>query len=381
MAESREARVAVVGVGTIGAMTLWQLAKQGVLAVGYDTFAPGHDRGAAGGESRIFRTAYKEGPQYVPLLREAYVLWRELEQASGRPLLHAVGCATVGPADHPSVLAVQDAARLHDLALDVLDADAARKRVPEHPVRDGEVMLIDPLGGLLRPEASVSAAVSAAEEIGAQVRRYSAVLAVRDNDGRSATVVTADGEATYDRVVVSPGPWAGMLDLPVALPLTVQRITATWFARRDTELFDLAHTPVTIRVGSPGFSCFPSVDGVSSKVIVHGGFVDMVDPDTLPRTAPVAEVTRATAAVDAVLPGLFPDPVRIGMYCDAWTPDSHALLGPSHQGSAVIIAAGFSGHGFKLAPAFGRVVAGLACGGELASELSFLDPSRSLVPA
>lgn len=46
---------AVVGVGSVGAMVLWQLAQRGVQAVGYDAYAPGHDRGAAGGESRILR--------------------------------------------------------------------------------------------------------------------------------------------------------------------------------------------------------------------------------------------------------------------------------------------------------------------------------------
>src|SRR5262245_50222251 len=261
VAQTDEIRVAVVGVGTIGAMALWQLAEQGIAAVGYDAYAPGHDRGAAGGESRIFRTAYKEGPQYIPLLRAAHELWRELEALGGRPLLHDVGCATVGPVDHPEIVAVQEVARRYHLPLEVLDAAAACERVPEHPVRDGEVMLVDPLGGLLRPEASVTAAAAVAELLGARIHRYTPVLAVHDNGG-SATVVTANGEQTYDRVIVSAGPWAATLALDVVLPLTLQRLTPTWFARRSQQLFDLGHTPVTIRVGSPAFSCFPSVDGV-----------------------------------------------------------------------------------------------------------------------
>lgn len=375
------ARVAVVGVGSIGAMTLWQLAEQGVAATGYDRYAPGHDRGAAGGESRIFRAAYQEGGQYVPLLRQARELWRALQASTSRPVLHEVGCATVGPAGHPAVLAVQDAARQHGLPLEVLGRAEARRRVPEHPVRDGEVLLLDPLGGLLRPEASVTSAVAAAEAAGAQVRRYEPVIGVRDNAGQSATVITAGGEETYDRVVVSAGPWAGRLSLPAPLPLTVRRLTATWFPRRDRELFDLRRTPVTIRVGGPAFSCFPSVDDVGCKVIVHGGFPAIDDPESLPRSADVSEVRRAAAAVREVLPGLHPDPVRVGIYCDAWTPDGHALLGPSQQGSAVIVAAGFSGHGFKLAPALGRALADLAQGRDLPAEFRFLDPMRELARA
>lgn len=376
MKQAGRARVAVVGVGSIGSMTLWQLAEHGVAAVGYDRYAPGHDRGAAGGESRIFRMAYKEGEQYVPLLREARDLWRALEARAGRPLFHEVGCATVGPADHPAVTAVQDAARRHDLPLERLDSADARDRVPEHPVRDGEVLLLDPLGGLLRPEAGVTSAMLAAEAAGAQVRRYDPVIGVRDNAGRSATVITASGERTYDRVVVSAGPWTGMLRLPAQLPLSVRRITATWFPRRSQELFDLRRTPVTIRVGTPGFSCFPSVDNVGCKVIIHAGFPAIDGPESLPRSVDVTEVQRATAAVREVLPGLHPDPIRIGTYCDAWTPDGHALLGPSLPGSAVIVAAGFSGHGFKLAPVLGRALADLARDFELPAEWAFLNPTR-----
>lgn len=51
MSSTNEPTVAVVGVGSVGAMTLRQLAKRGVPTVGYDSYSPGHDRGAAGGQS------------------------------------------------------------------------------------------------------------------------------------------------------------------------------------------------------------------------------------------------------------------------------------------------------------------------------------------
>ena len=45
--------VGVLGVGSMGSMTLWQLARRGVRAIGFEQFSVGHDRGAAGGETRI----------------------------------------------------------------------------------------------------------------------------------------------------------------------------------------------------------------------------------------------------------------------------------------------------------------------------------------
>ncbi|WP_345404417.1 FAD-dependent oxidoreductase [Nonomuraea salmonea] len=164
--------VAVVGTGAVGSMALWRLAARGIPATGFDTYAPGHDRGASGGETRIFRTAYKEGPQYVPLLHEARALWTELEQAAGTRLLTPVGGVTVGPRDHPAVDAVLAAARAHDLPVEVLTGKDAAERVPEHPLRDGEVMVADRDAGYLRPEPAVVAAAATAERAGATIRRY-----------------------------------------------------------------------------------------------------------------------------------------------------------------------------------------------------------------
>jgi sarcosine oxidase len=75
-----DADVAVVGVGTAGSMALWQLAAAGVDAVGFERVAPGHDRGAVGGETRLFRMAYAEGGQWLGPLRRALDGWRQPER-------------------------------------------------------------------------------------------------------------------------------------------------------------------------------------------------------------------------------------------------------------------------------------------------------------
>lgn len=64
------ADVAVIGLGSMGSMTIWQLARRGVSVIGFEQFGIGHDRGAAGGDTRIFRTAYAEGAEYVPIFNK-----------------------------------------------------------------------------------------------------------------------------------------------------------------------------------------------------------------------------------------------------------------------------------------------------------------------
>ena len=91
--------VVVCGLGATGSAALFHLARRGVRVLGLERFAPGHDRGSSHGETRIIRLSYFEHPSYVPLVRRAYALWRELETAWGRPLLHVTGIVEIGPPD------------------------------------------------------------------------------------------------------------------------------------------------------------------------------------------------------------------------------------------------------------------------------------------
>ena len=88
--------VAVIGLGAMGSAALHHLAKRGQRVVGLEQFAPSHDRGSSHGETRIIRLGYFEHPSYVPLVRAAIPLWRELERASGKALLQITGILEMG---------------------------------------------------------------------------------------------------------------------------------------------------------------------------------------------------------------------------------------------------------------------------------------------
>ena len=90
--------VVICGLGAMGSAALQHLARRGKRVLGLERHAPGHDRGSSHGATRIIRLGYFEHPSYVPLLRRAYALWRELETASGLELLHVTGIAGDRPA-------------------------------------------------------------------------------------------------------------------------------------------------------------------------------------------------------------------------------------------------------------------------------------------
>lgn len=368
--------VAVVGTGAIGAMALWHLADRGLNPIGFDAYAPGHDRGGYGGQTRIFRVAYREGAEYVPLLRESLTLWRRLETETGSNLLTLTGGLTIAPADHDDLAMVRRCAREFDLPHTELTAEAAALRFPQLPVHPGEEAFLDHTAGVLRPELSVLTAASRAEELGATLHRYTPITALDASDG-GVELHTDSGTHRVDRVVLAPGPWAQQLPQLAGLPLEVHQITTMWFQAREPWRFVPERTPIVIRNGPIAYSCFPAVDGETVKVSLHSlPRPHVPTAEDVSRNA-TAELTAAMReAVTTFLPGLYPDPVRVSTYSDCFTSDGHAVVGSLPGLPNVTVLTGFSGHGFKMAPVLGAVAADLAIDGETERDINHLSPTR-----
>ena len=79
----------------MGSATAWHLARRGRQVTLIERFGARHTWGASHGRSRNFNLTYVD-PTYQAMLREAAVLWRELEAESGASLLDLVGIANHG---------------------------------------------------------------------------------------------------------------------------------------------------------------------------------------------------------------------------------------------------------------------------------------------
>src|SRR5207247_9016864 len=126
----------------------------------YDRHSPPHAFGSSHGESRIIRTAYVEGPWYVPVLREAFPLWRELEAATGEQILTMTGALMIGSLKSDVVTGALASAREHGLDAEFLDTDDFRRRYRGHVVRDGDAAVLDRQAGALNPGRALVAQVA-----------------------------------------------------------------------------------------------------------------------------------------------------------------------------------------------------------------------------
>jgi sarcosine oxidase len=375
-----DADVGVLGVGTMGSMACWQLAKRQVSVIGFEQFAPGHDRSGAGGESRLFRTAYLEGAQYVPLLLAAQRLWRDLEAETKHTLLTLNGGLMIGDPDGELLTNVRASIAAHGLPHQELDSAEARRRYPQHRLHPGEAMILDDQSGFLRPELAVTVAAWRAEALGAQIVRHQRVTAV-EPDADGVTVRTAQRAWRVRQLVLSAGAWSRRI-LPAAVPpIIVQRLVMTWFPARDPYDFSVDRFPIFIR-HTDGFdiSGWPTLDGASVKVAVNYGYDPVPDPDGLDRSVDDRMLEVIRCAVREQLPGLFPEPVRVAAYMDGYTYDHHAVLGFTPDVPHTLVATGFSGHGFKMSPSIGAAVADLVTEGRTSLPVGHLSPDRFIAP-
>ncbi|MBV9439409.1 MAG: N-methyl-L-tryptophan oxidase [Candidatus Eremiobacteraeota bacterium] len=375
--------VAVVGLGGMGSAVVAHLAARGVRVVGLERFARGHALGASTGKSRLIRRAYFEAPAYVPLLQRAYVLWDELERRSGEQVLTPTGLVMVGGAEGDILSRAHATAAQFAIPLEVLDTEALRDRFPMLRIDDGERGLYESGAGMLAPERAVAAHLAMAEQDGADLRfGCGAVRWTRDGDGFTIEADTGDASRERgaalgaDRLVLALGPWAGDALRAFGIPLRIQRNVQAWFAPLADDL-GVGRLPAFL-FERPAYPAplygFPDA-GAGVKAAFHGSG-ETTSPDALDRVVHDGDLAPLRRALASAIPAAAGPVVDAKACMYALTPDEHFVVGIDPRDPGIVVAAGFSGHGFKFCSVVGEICADLATTGGTSHDIAFLAPQR-----
>ncbi|SRR6266508_197728 len=365
--------VVVVGLGAMGSATAYQLALRGKRVLGIDAFPPGHTFGSSHGETRIIRMAYFEHPNYVPLLRRAYALWKRLETDTGASLLRITGGMLVGPADGDLVRGSIVSAQKYGLAHSVLDADQIRKLYPVFSSRPDDVAFYEDVAGVLFPEKCISAHLGLAEQHGAVLRHAEPVKAIDADDDGEVAVRTSHGTYTAGHAVVTLGAWIQKL-LP-DVPVVAERIPLMWFEPlAHADQFELGRFPICIwhspDLGDYYLTPHVAIPGV--KIGKHHSG-NVCDPATIDRTVSPSDERPLRTFLERHIPSLAGAVTNSAVCIYENSPDLHFLV---DQRGALTIGAGFSGHGFKFASVIGELLAELATTGQTTPDADFLRLAR-----
>jgi sarcosine oxidase len=368
-------RVAVIGCGAMGAATGWRLATRGVQVVCFDRHSPPHGFGSSHGESRITRTAYFEGPWYVPLLQETFPLWRDLEAASGASLLTMTGALMIGQPTDGVIAGTLTATAQHGLDARLLNEDELRRRYRGHVFGVGDVAVLDEQAGFVRPEAAIGAMIKRLVSVGGEMRTETVVGSVDSRPG-GVEVVTAGARERFDAVVIAAGPW--MPSLVGWLPLAVERQVLAWLEIEPVaNWLGPGQFPVFIRQMDDAGDIygFPTLDGFSLKIARHHDG-EAADADHIRREVTDSDLAPLQAFAAKYLRGVTQRVTRTAVCMYTNTPDGDFVIDLHPEDPRIVVISACSGHGFKFAPVIGDIAADLVCEQQTARDISRFTAAR-----
>lgn len=244
-----------------------------------------------------------------------------------------------------------------------LDAAEARERHPLVRYDDVAVVGWEPGAGYADAYLTLSAYARAARRGGATVREGVAVTGlVRDTHGRVVGVETPAGPIGAGVVVSAQNIWSREVArwAGIALPLTMSRHSVMTLEAETPYGHDL---PVVKDLVSPGRIYFRSYGGRQVLVSEGNEGVDIPEPDIEQADVPLDEVVHVGEQLAHRMPA-FESAGLAASWTGVYdvTPDWNPVLGPVDGVPGLVLAYGFSGHGFKLSPIVGRLVAQSALG-------------------
>jgi sarcosine oxidase len=362
--------VIIIGLGAMGSASAFHLAKRGRKILGLERFGPAHNLGSSHGETRIIREAYFESPVYVPIVRRAYELWRELEVETGRRFLQETGGLMIGPAEGVLVQGAKRSAVQHGLPYQWLSSEEIKKRFPAiNPLNDW-VAVWEPRAGILKPHLCIEAHLDMAEKYGAALHFDEPVVRWKPV-ANAIEVMTAQDTYRAERLLVTAGAWAATLLEELSLPLQVARQVLFWFEPvRNNERLLPDHLPVFMIEFEKDriFYGFPDV-GTGVKVAIHHEG-EHTDADHVRRSVQIEEGTELQSLMSRFLPDAAGKILNSEVCMYTNTPDGHFLIDfhPHHR--QVLIASPCSGHGFKFSSAIGELLADLLTTGKKQFDLN-----------
>ena len=366
----------IVGVGGMGSAAAWQLARRGKRVLGIERFDIPHAMGSSHGVTRIIRLPYYEDPRYVPLLRRAYELWREIEAASGATLLITTGSIDAGPEDGELFQGALTSAREHRLEHEVLTGAQVNDRFPAYQLPPAHRAVYQPDGGFIASERAIVAHVRAAQAAGAEIHARERVLEWQSRGSDGVAVITDKGRYNASQLVLTAGAWMGELATPLRGIAVPERQVLAWLQPLEPELFAPDRFPVfNLAVEEGRYYGLPiyEVPGFKFGRYHHRG--EAVTSADDPRREPDAEDERLLREfAQRYFPkGSGPTmALRACMFTN--TADEHFVIDrhPEHQ--QIVLASPCSGHGYKFCSVVGEILAELICDGR--THIGFLRLDR-----
>ena len=347
----------VAGGGVMGLSTAYALLKRGARRVTVlERYTVGHERASSTDATRAIRYEYASEELYSRMVARCVPMWRELEALAGSDLYVNSGVACWGRAGETHARQSYRTLTAMGIPIRQIGPTELVSMFPQFAVADIYYATYNPEGGFLRADECVQALANAVRDMGGEIVEGCEVTGVEESEG-SVTVSDAAGQKhSAGRVAVAPGAWGARLlpKLGLAIPLTANRQQLIYVAGLGPE-FEPGRFPVFLNLDHD-FYGFPLDRNGLLKASIHSPG-PVIDPERALTPDP-----NFDQAVFRLMRTYIPSaaqgrlgPSRMCMY--EMTPDDDFVIDRLPGCQNVVVAAGFSGHGFKFAPLVGEMVA------------------------
>ena len=358
--------VVVIGAGVIGASVAFHLSRLGagrVLVVDRRTIGAGTTSQSSG----ILRTHYsvKENVEIARLSWKAFDAFPRYvendEASSGLVKCGYMIAAPEGP--HRQALAESIAAqRAFGIPIEELTPAEATGLLPIADLRDAALIAYEPEAGFADAYLVTHAFASAAKRKGVQFREGVNVRKLLVQAGKVVGIETDRSEISCGNVISAQNIWSKELEgwTGIRIPVSAERHTVMALEGPHSYTFKM---PVFKDLASPGMLYCRSYGGTQMLVSEGTTGETLTGPDDV--QGPVS--LDYVAEIGMQVATRFPSFETAGL-ASSWTgvydvtPDWNPVLGRAPGISGLILGFGFSGHGFKLSPVVGRVLAQEALG-------------------
>ena len=382
-AKQKNYDVIVLGIGSMGSATCHFLAQRGINVLGVEQFDISHEFGSHAGQSRIIRQAYFEHPDYVPLLKRAYTNWQSLEHLTNTQFIYKTGLLYMGRNRDMLISGVRKSSKLYNLPVDDLTASNNTLQYPQFTLSDDYEMLYEANAGFVTPERAILLYSAMALQKGSHLHTHEKVLKWTTNND-SITVNTDKGIYNCTKLIITAGSWAGKLIPKISDKLTITRQLVSWIKPKNAQAFNPDVFPCWTLEDEhkPGiYYGFPMLQpdkfgGSIGLKLGHHSPGKTVDPDNPDRSPTKEELNDLVKTLDRFMPGTFEDfyESKICLYTN--TPDQNFIVDFLPGYKNVVVAAGFSGHGFKFSSVMGEILSDLAIKGKTTQPIDFLSANR-----
>ncbi|MEO0570573.1 MAG: N-methyl-L-tryptophan oxidase [Bacteroidota bacterium] len=375
--------VIVIGVGSMDSSACYHLAKLGYKVLGVERFSITHELGSHAGQTRIIRKAYGEATRYVPLLERAYQNWATLEKETDAQVFFKTGMTYFGTSESPFLQTVKRSSAQYNIPVNQLSEAECQEKYPQFHLPSDFERLEEPDAGFLTPERCILLMVQQALFNGATIKTKERVVDWNHNNG-VVTVTTHRNTYQAKKLVITAGPWASKL-APNLLPkLTVTRQPLAWVQPKKWMSFDMQKFPCwLIRNNDHDFYGFPIVPvgqfggPLGLKLGMHHPGGEATDPDRVDRTPRYEDEKALIQFLKEFIPDGYQNTLVMKTCLYTKTADEHFIVDfLPDRNEDVIIATGFSGHGFKFVSVIGEVLADMATKGSTPFQIDFLGIDR-----